>query len=214
MPTRKHGMRFWKWVGLTGGVIIAAGGVLAGVAPARDPLLNLPGVEELREATVFATAVVYIGLTLLLVAWWNLGALVRRPDGPSARELLSTGVWWAAPFTLIAPIFSGDVYSYLAQGAMTMAGMDTYKVGPSALGGQLAANVPAIWQHSPTPYGPVFLDLAAAVTRLTGYDTVSGIVGMRILALGGVGLIAWSVPRLACACRIDPAAPVWLGVIN
>jgi alpha-1,6-mannosyltransferase len=214
MPTRKHGMRSLQWLGLTGGVMTAAGGVLAGVPPAHDPLLLLPGVEELREATVFATAVVYVGLTLLLVAWWNLGALVRRPDGPSARELLSTGVWWAMPFTLIAPIFSRDVYSYLAQGAMTMAGMDTYKVGPSALGGPLAANVPAIWQDTPTPYGPVFLNLANAVARLTGQNTWPGIIGMRILALVGVGLIAWSVPRLAHMCGVHPAVAVWLGVLN
>jgi alpha-1,6-mannosyltransferase len=214
MPMRGYGMGSWQRLGLTGSVMIAAGGVLAGVAPARDPLLLLPGIDELREATVFATAVVYVGLTLLLVAWWNLGALVRRPDGPSTRELLSTGVWWAMPFALTAPIFSRDMYSYLAQGAMTMAGMDTYKVGPAALGGQLAANVPAIWQNTPTPYGPVFLDLAGAVARLTGQNTWPGIIGMRILALVGIGLIAWSVPHLARMSGVDPAAAVWLGVLN
>ncbi|MFD0580195.1 polyprenol phosphomannose-dependent alpha 1,6 mannosyltransferase MptB [Dactylosporangium darangshiense] len=214
MPARRQGVRFWHWLGLIGGVMIAAGGVLAGAAPAHDPMLLLPGVAELRDATVFATAVVYVGLTLLLVAWWRVGALVRRPDGPSVRGLMKTGVWWTLPFLLIAPIFSRDVYSYLAQGAMAMAGMNTYKVGPSALGGQLGANVPAIWQDTPAPYGPVFLNLANGVAHLTQQSTWPGIIGMRMLALTGVGLVAWSVPRLAHASGVDPAVAVWLGVLN
>jgi hypothetical protein len=213
-PTRRHRVGLWQLLGLAGAVLIAAGGTLAGVAPARGPLLRLAGIDQLFRATTLATAVVYAGLTLLTVAWWNLGSSVRHPDGPSMRELMSTGVWWATPFALAGPIFSGDVYSYLAQGSMAAAGLDAYKAGPGALGGQLAANVPAIWRHTPTPYGPVFLDLAGAVTHLTRHDTWAGILGMRILALGGVGLIAWSVPLLARACHVDPAAAVWLGVIN
>jgi hypothetical protein len=212
--TRRRGMRFWRWVGMAGAVLIVAGAMLAGVAPARGPLLPLAGIDYLGQPVLFATAVVYVGLTLLVAAWWNLGAMVHRPEGPSARALMSTGLWWAIPFALTAPIFSGDLYSYLAQGAMTVAGIDTYKVGPAALGGPLAANVPAIWQDTATPYGPLFLDVAGAVARLTRHNTWSGIVGMRILALGGVSLIAWSVPRLARACRVNPAAAVWLGVIN
>lgn len=210
----RYVIRFWRWLGLSGAVLIAAGGQLAGVAPANGGTPLLAGIEQLHPPTVPTTAMVYVGLTLLVVSWWNLGVLVRRPDGPSVGQLMRTGVCWVMPFALTAPIFSGDVYSYIAQGAMTVAGIDPYKLGPDALGGQLAANVPAIWQHTTTPYGPVFLDLTAAVARLTRYDTVSGFIGMRILALGGVGLIAWSVPRLARACRVDPAAAFWLGVIN
>ncbi len=59
VPAR-YGVGTWQWVGLAGSLIIAAGGVLAGVAPARDPLLMVAGVSELRGATVFATAIVYV----------------------------------------------------------------------------------------------------------------------------------------------------------
>jgi hypothetical protein len=210
----RHRPRSRRWLGLVGAVLVVAGGWLAGVAPAHSLPLLVTGSGQLHKATVPATAVVYLGLTLLVVAWWNLGTAVRQPDGPSTRELIRTGAWWAVPFAVSAPIFSGDVYSYIAQGAMTAAGMDTYKVGPSALGGELTANVPAIWQHTPAPYGPAFLDLAGAVAHLTRNDTWSGIIGMRMLALGGVGLLAWSVPSLARACGMDPATAVWLGVIN
>jgi hypothetical protein len=125
-----------------------------------------------------------------------------------------TAAWWGAPFALVTPIFSGDVYSYLAQGAMTAAGIDAYKVGPAALGGHLAANVAAIWQHTAAPYGPVFLHLASGVTEVTGRSTWPGILGMRGIAVVGVALLVWSVPHLARSGGVDPAAAVWLGVLN
>jgi hypothetical protein len=97
---------------------------------------------------------------------------------------------------------------------MTVAGLDAYRVGPAALGGPLLANVPPIWQFTPAPYGPVFLDLAGAVIRVTGEQTWLGVLGMRMLAVVGVGLLAWSVPRLARACGVAPAAAMWLSVLN
>jgi hypothetical protein len=97
---------------------------------------------------------------------------------------------------------------------MTMNGLDAYRVGPAALGGPLAVNVPEIWQQTPAPYGPVFLDLAGAVTRITDSGVWAGIVGMRLLAVLGVGLLIWSVPRLASYCGVRPAVAMWLGVLN
>jgi hypothetical protein len=214
IPTTKYGFAFCRKLGVAGAVVVVVGAVLAGVQPFSDPLARLPGVRELRESTVLSVLVVYVGLTLLLAAWWRIGALVRRPNGPSWRELTVTAVWWAAPFLLSAPVFSGDVYSYIAQGAMTVVGIDAYSAGPAVLGGPLDANVPPIWQFTPAPYGPVFLDLAGAVTRVTGDHTWPGVVGMRILAIVGVGLLVWSVPRLARFCGVEPNAAMWLSVLN
>ncbi|MFF3856403.1 polyprenol phosphomannose-dependent alpha 1,6 mannosyltransferase MptB [Micromonospora sp. NPDC002575] len=97
---------------------------------------------------------------------------------------------------------------------MTSAGLDAYRTGPAALGGPLTVNVPDIWQHTPAPYGPVFLNLAAWVTDVTGDGVWAGILGMRVLALLGVGLLVWSVPRLAQDCGARPATAMWLGVLN
>ncbi|MEU2613727.1 polyprenol phosphomannose-dependent alpha 1,6 mannosyltransferase MptB [Micromonospora sp. NPDC007271] len=199
---------------MLGSTVIAVGGLLAGVRPLGEVAIDLPLLHDLRALTVLSVSVVYVGLAMLLLAWWRAGRSVRAADGPSGRELATTAAWWAAPFALVTPIFSGDVHSYLAQGAMTMAGLDAYRVGPSALGGPLTVNVPEIWQHTPAPYGPVFLQLAAAVTALTDRGVWAGIVGMRVLALLGVGLLAWSVPRLAGLCGVPPAAALWLGVLN
>ncbi|GII25400.1 polyprenol phosphomannose-dependent alpha 1,6 mannosyltransferase MptB [Planosporangium mesophilum] len=214
IPTTNYGFVFCRKLGTVGAAVIAVGGVLAGVQSFTDPLGKVPGIRELRESTVFSVLVVYIGLTLLLGAWWRIGALIHRPDGPSWRELAGSAVWWGAPLTLLGPVFSGDVYSYIAQGAMTVVGIDAYRYGPAAMGGPLNLNVPPIWQDTPAPYGPVFLDLAGSVTRVTGELTWPGVVGMRVLAIVGVGMLVWSVPRIARYCGVEPNAALWLGVLN
>ncbi|MEV0808200.1 polyprenol phosphomannose-dependent alpha 1,6 mannosyltransferase MptB [Micromonospora sp. NPDC050200] len=203
-----------RMLGVIGSTVTAAGGLLSGVTPLGEIAIDLPLIRDLRASATLSVFVVYLGLTMLLLAWWRIGAAARTPGGPSRRELVTTAAWWGAPFAFVPPIFSGDVHSYLAQGAMTMAGLDAYQVGPAALGGPLTVNVPAIWQHTPAPYGPIFLALAGAVTELTDGGVWAGIVGMRVLALLGVVLLVWSVPRLASFCGVQPAAALWLGVLN
>ncbi|MEU5943535.1 polyprenol phosphomannose-dependent alpha 1,6 mannosyltransferase MptB [Micromonospora sp. NPDC047548] len=201
-------------LGVIGSAVTAVGGLLSGVTPLGEIAIDLPLILDLRARATLSVFVVYVGLTMLLLAWWRIGAAVRTSGGPSRRDLVTTAAWWGAPFAFAPPIFSGDVHSYLAQGAMTMAGLDAYRVGPAALGGPLTVNVPEIWQHTPAPYGPIFLTLAGAVTELTDGGVWAGIVGMRVLALLGVGLLVWSVPRLAGLCGVQPAAALWLGVLN
>jgi hypothetical protein len=213
-PAADTGLAQCRRLGVAGSIVIVAGGLLAGVTPSDNAMIDLPGIRDLRSSAVLSVLVVYLGLTMLLIAWWRIGALVRRPDRPSCRALVMTAASWSAPFAFTTPIFSGDAYSYLAQGAMTMAGFDVYRVGPAALGGPLAANVPDIWQNAPAPYGPVFLDLAGTVTSVTNSDIRAGIIGMRVLALVGLGMLIWSVPRLACACGVQPEAATWLAVLN
>jgi hypothetical protein len=205
---------YGRALGTVGATVVAVGGTLAGVTPLGDVAIDLPLIQVIRASTVLAVSVVYVGLTMLLVAWWRLGSALRSPSGPTGRELAKTVAWWVAPFAVITPIFSGDVYSYLAQGAMTVAGLDAYRLGPAALGGPLAVNVPEIWQHTPAPYGPVFLELAGAVTHITDKGVWAGIVGMRALAVVGIGMLIWSVPRIARSCGVRPAAAIWLGVLN
>src|SRR5690606_40366405 len=65
--------------------------------------------------TLFRSMVVFIGVCMLLLAWWRLGRLVRQPDGITVRELLGTMAWWAAPMLVTSPIFSRDVYSYRSE---------------------------------------------------------------------------------------------------
>jgi hypothetical protein len=128
--------------------------------------------------------------------------------------MLTTLAWWAVPLAVSAPLYSRDVYSYLAQGALFVRGLDVYEFGPAALGGPLTAQVSLIWQHTPAPYGPSFLLAAGAVMAVAGESVLLGVVGMRVLALASLVAVAWAVPVIARRHGVDPSRALWLGVLN
>ncbi|MFF4800962.1 polyprenol phosphomannose-dependent alpha 1,6 mannosyltransferase MptB [Streptomyces sp. NPDC001351] len=201
-------LRRCQVLGLAGTAFLALGGETAGALPVRD--LLAPATARAALGLVG----VYFGVVLLIAAWLLLGRLVRSADAPTPRELLLVLAVWAAPLLLAPPLFSRDVYSYLAQGAMVDAHMDVYAYGPAQLGGPLADEVAPLWQHTGAPYGPVFLAVASALSGLTRGELPAGLVGMRLVALLGVALMAAALPRLARHSGADPAAALWLGALN
>ncbi|WP_329459689.1 polyprenol phosphomannose-dependent alpha 1,6 mannosyltransferase MptB [Streptomyces sp. NBC_01497] len=195
-------------LGFTGSLALTAGGLTAGALPVHDTFPPSAGRVALGVLCG------YFGLVLLVAAWWWLGGALRGPRPPAPRELVLTLFVWAAPLLCGPPLFSRDVYSYLAQGAMVDGGIDVYHHGPADLGGPLAAEVAPVWAHTPAPYGPVFLAVAGRAARLTGSDVGAGVLGMRGVALLGVGLLVALLPVLARRCGVDPAAALWLGALN
>jgi hypothetical protein len=206
-------LRRYRGLGLAGSVILAGGGLFAGAVPVHggEPVR---GLGHLHRPEALGLVAVYFGVTVLAVAWARLGAVVRGPAPPGVRSLYATLAVWAAPLAVGPPLFSRDVYSYLAQGAMTVARIDAYRYGPAALGGPLLADIPGAWQHTPTPYGPVFLTLAAGVSAGAPARIVLGVLGMRLLALLGLGVMLAVLPRLAATCGARPAPAVWLAGLN
>ncbi|MGW0701507.1 polyprenol phosphomannose-dependent alpha 1,6 mannosyltransferase MptB [Streptomyces sp. NPDC002867] len=201
-------------LGLIGSTALAAGGVGAGALPVREVLAPDSGAAALGLVGA------YFGLVVLIAAWALVGRAVRGPRPPGRRDLLVTLVLWAAPLVVAPPLFSRDVYSYLAQGAMVDARLDVYAHGPSRLGGPLTAEVAPLWRDTPAPYGPVFLALASAIAGSADFGTFSadrltgGVLGMRLVALLGVALMALCLPRLARYCGTDPSVALWLGALN
>lgn len=201
-------LRRCQVLGLAGTACLAAGGETAGALPVRE-LLSPSSVHA-----ALGLVGVYFGLVLLIAAWALLGRRVRSPEPPSPRALMVVLVVWAAPLLLAPPLFSRDVYSYLAQGAMVDAHIDVYAHGPARLGGPLADEVSPLWRHTGAPYGPVFLGVASALSGLTQGELPAGLFGMRLVALLGVGLMAAALPRLARHSGADPSAALWLGALN
>ncbi|MFE9428537.1 polyprenol phosphomannose-dependent alpha 1,6 mannosyltransferase MptB [Kitasatospora sp. NPDC006697] len=193
-----------RYLGLAGSVMLALGGLGAGAVPLGTPHAPTgPGIF-----------LAWCGMVLLIAAWLLLGRAVRGAEPPEPRWLLRTLLCWAAPLVLGPPLFSRDVYSYLAQGALVGAGLNAYTTGPAALGGPFDAQVPGLWQHTPAPYGPLFLLLADLVARVAGHALSAGVLLLRLVALGGLALLAVVLPRLARACGVPPAAALWLGLLN
>ena len=154
------------------------------------------------------------------------------PGCGSARCCAPTAPWprhrtaasWPArpccgplPLAVAPPMFSRDVYSYLAQSAILARGLDPYVLGPAeALGvdDPLTRSIPTIWRDTPAPYGPLFLVLGRGITALTGNDVVLGVLAHRVLALAGLAMIVWALPRLARRCGLDAGLALWLGAAN
>ncbi len=208
-------------LGLTGALLMGIGALGAGALPVPNPLfgLRLLGLPS-RNATI-AIAVTYAGIGMLVLAWLWIGRMLRVhgavAPAPDRAQLARTAVLWMIPLAVAPPMFSRDVYSYLAQSAILARGLDPYVLGPAeALGvdDPLVRSIPTIWRDTPAPYGPLFLALGRGITALTGNDVVLGVLAHRALALGGLALIVWSLPRLARRCGLDPGLALWLGAAN
>ncbi len=211
--------------GATGAVLMAVGALGAGAQPVlQNPvqglrILGLPARMPSATLSMAMTGTVMVVLAWLLLGRFAVGSVRggRAPRQLSRSQLDRTLLLWVIPLTVAPPMFSRDVYSYLAQSEITARGLDPYAIGPAgALGVDhvLTRTVPTIWRDTPAPYGPLFLWMGRGITWLTGENIVAGIFLHRLLALVGVGLIVWALPRLARRCGVSAVSALWLGAAN
>jgi hypothetical protein len=202
--------------GAIGMVLIAISGVLVGpTGPTGSSIERgiLAITPKGTTGNVLGVVATVLGLTLVLGSWIVLGLLLRR--GASLGPLFRIACIWSVPLFIGPPIFSRDLYSYAADGAMVSHHLSPYAYGPAALGvSNFLAPVSSTWLTTPSPYGPVFLRLAWVAVRLSGGSVITSIMLLRLFEIAGVVLIAVSLPRLAKAAGKDPARAVWLGVCN
>ncbi|RBL84658.1 hypothetical protein DDE05_22450, partial [Streptomyces cavourensis] len=103
----------YRRLGTAAALATAVGGWISGKLPAHDPWGLW--VDHGASVRIPAAVLAYAGLTVLVVAWWQYGRTAA-----TVRETLTTLAWWTAPFLLTPPLYSADVYSYIAQGAMVV----------------------------------------------------------------------------------------------
>ncbi|MFB9741269.1 polyprenol phosphomannose-dependent alpha 1,6 mannosyltransferase MptB [Pseudonocardia sulfidoxydans] len=202
-------------LGLGASLLMLVGGFGAGGTLIRDPwLTNSPvGFWRYGHGSEIATALVYIGVVLLAWAWIRLGrdVLAGRVGG---RAVLSTAVVWLIPMLVTPPLFTRDVFSYLAQGALPLHGFDPYAVGPDVMPGVFTDNVHFFWQDTPAPYGPLFILLAKGTAALAGNNIILGVILMRLMLCLGLVMLVWALPELTR--RMGGSVPValWVAVAN
>ncbi|MGB3333649.1 MAG: polyprenol phosphomannose-dependent alpha 1,6 mannosyltransferase MptB [Mycobacterium sp.] len=211
-------LRRTRLFGATGTVLMAIGALGAGARPVvQDPtfgvrLLNLPS----RLATV-ALTMTTTGAVMMALAWLMLGRFALGKRRMSRSQLDRTLLLWMLPLLVAPPMYSKDVYSYLAQSQISRLGLDPYRVGPApALGLDhvFTLSVPSLWRETPAPYGPLFLWIGRGISALTGENIVTAVLCHRVVVLLGVGLIVWAVPRLAARCGVAEVSALWLGAAN
>lgn len=211
-------LRWTRLFGATGTVLMAIGALGAGARPViQDPtfgvrLLNLPSRIQTVSLTMTTT-----GAVMMALAWLMLGRFALGRRRMSRGELDRTLLLWALPLLVAPPMYSKDVYSYLAQSQICRLGLDPYRVGPATglgLDHVFTLSVPSLWRETPAPYGPLFLWIGRGISALTGENIVAAVLCHRLVVLLGVGLIVWATPRLARRCGVAEVSALWLGAAN
>ncbi|AWK72793.1 hypothetical protein CBI38_15760 [Rhodococcus oxybenzonivorans] len=210
--------------GATGAVLMAVGALGAGAQPVlQNPVQGLRFIGLPARIPSVALTLTMTGTVMIVLAWLLLGrfAIGNLQSGPVRRlnrsQLDRTLLLWVIPLSVAPPMFSKDVYSYLAQSEIASRGLDPYAIGPAgALGVDhvLTRTVPTIWRDTPAPYGPLFLWMGRGISALTDDNIVAGIFLHRLLALAGVAMIVWALPRLARRCGVAEVSALWLGAAN
>jgi len=205
-------IELWIAVGVLGSVgMVVSGGAIGSVPrPAADRWwFTLATGTGLAAHLAF-----YASVVVLLAGWLGVGA-------HAYRGRLSVGTaWtilalWGMPFFLATPLFSRDLYSYVAQGQLAHHGLNPYMVPPSALGpGNLLSSIASVWRNTASPYGPLFVAVSHLGVAVSGGSLVSQILVFRAFELAGVALMMVSLPVLARRLGNDPGIALWLAVLS
>lgn len=216
--TELTALRRTRLFGAAGTVVMAIGALGAGARPVvQDPtfgvrLLNLPSRIQTVSLTMTTT-----GAVMMALAWLMLGRFALGNRRMSRGDLDRTLLLWVLPLLIAPPMYSKDVYSYLAQSQISLEGLDPYRVGPASglgLSHIFTLSVPTLWRETPAPYGPLFLWIGRGISALTGENIVAAVLCHRLVELLGVGLIVWATPRLARRCGVAEVSALWLGAAN
>ncbi len=203
--------------GLVGTALIGAGAVGVGWMPVKGSLPAPPVIDVLQTTTfgtIAAACSLIVGVIILLLAWLQLGNDLTRSGSSDVRRLWFVLGAWSLPLILTPPLFSRDVYSYVAQGKLMAAGINPYVSGPSVMPGWVNDGVDPMWADSTSPYGQVFLLFGRLFSDIAGPSAFSIALMFRVLAVAGVVILAWAVPVLAEAYGVNRARAMWLGVLN
>ncbi len=211
-------LRRTRLFGATGTVLMGIGALGAGARPVvQDPtfgvrLLNLPSRIQTVSLTMTTT-----GAVMMALAWLMLGRFALGRRKMSRGDLDRTLMLWILPLLIAPPMYSKDVYSYLAQSQISLEGLDPYRVGPASglgLSHVFTLSVPSLWRETPAPYGPLFLWIGRGISVVTGENIVAAVLCHRVVVLIGVALIVWATPRLARRCGVAEVSALWLGAAN
>jgi alpha-1,6-mannosyltransferase len=204
-------------LGAIGSVLVLIGSLGAGGILLQDPILGSGPLSVLRygHGRDLAAGVLYLGFGLLVWAWVRLGRGVLA-DLVGSRGVLVAAAAWIAPILFAPPLFTRDVYSYLAQGLLALHGLDPYHVGPAALTGPIVDNVHWFWQSTPAPYGPLFIGIAKVVVLFFGDSVIASVLVMRLVLLSGLVMLIFALPglvhhlggRLPVALWLAAASPI------
>jgi hypothetical protein len=220
-PANKPSTRAWLsahlgWCGLAG--LLLTGLVIA-VSAGRTSWL-LPGSASpvpRSLAGVFGHSGIDLELggliTVLGLMFVSYVAAIRGADQLSPRAVLIAVAGLNAVLLLAPPLFSTDVFSYVAYGRIgAMYGSNPYLHGPNAIALDPAYTfIAARWVATPTVYGPLFTAMSYVLAPL---NVGLNVLAYKVIAAGSsltIVLVVWKAARLR---GVNPVRAVVLVGLN
>ena len=145
-PTTAVGsMNLWIGLGTLGSIGIAVLGTSIGAIPRPNPdqfWFHVTGGGNTSAHLGF-----YVSVALLVGSWVGVGLQARHGRLSVLRCWVILALW-GLPLFVGPPVFSRDLYSYIAQGLLAHHGLNPYHVAPSALGqGPLLSSIASVWRN-------------------------------------------------------------------
>ncbi len=101
---------------------------------------------------VLSTVLLTLGCWVMFHAWLRLRRTLDSAADP-LRSVSRAAAAWIIPQLFVLPIFSRDVFAYLNQGRLVLAGEDPYTTGVSTLENWFQLGTDIVWAEDATPYG-------------------------------------------------------------
>jgi alpha-1,6-mannosyltransferase len=199
-----------RWVGAAAAVALAGASWGAGSRPTLHTSILWPGVTWWADTggSPLLTCVAILAMAVLVTVWWRL-----RDAKVTTRWWWRTSAAWFVPLVASVPLYSRDLYSYAAQGALWLQGLSPYDHTVAELDSPWRDSTAPTWLHTTAPYGPVFLLVARGVAAVSGGQLWVALLLLRLVAVVAVVVIAWAVADLARRLgAVAPERATWLAV--
>jgi alpha-1,6-mannosyltransferase len=200
----------WRWAGVAAAVVLATASWGSGSRPTLNTRILWPGLQwwSPTGGSPLAALVSLVAMAVLLLAWWRL-----RTAAVTLRWWWTTAAAWFLPLVASVPLYSRDLYSYAAQGALWQQGLSPLEHTVRELDSPWRESTAPTWLDTTAPYGPVFLLVARAVALMSGGHLWVALLLLRLVAVASVVLIAWAVADLARRLEVvSPERATWLAV--
>ena len=200
----------WRFVGMGATAVLAWASYGSGSRRTLHTAILWPGLEweAPTGGSPLRVTISILAMAVLVWAWWRL-----RDAWVSVPWWMVTAGLWFAPLAASVPLYSRDLYSYAAQGALWDEGLSPYEHGVRDLDSEWRESTAPTWLDSTAPYGPVFLLLARGVAAVSGGHLLVALVLLRLIALLAVVVMVWAVPEIAGRLGVvEPRQAMWLGV--
>jgi Glycosyltransferase family 87 len=216
---REWGSARWGWLGLGG--LLASGLLIALAAGRTSVLLPASVVRPVPDwlAGVFGQGVVDLGLggliAVLSVMFVSYALTIGAASQLSARPVLIGIAVLNAVVLLAPPLFSTDVFSYVAYGRIgALYGTNPYLHGPTLIQWDPLYQFIALrWVNTPTAYGPLFTVLSYLLAPLGIAWNVVAYKAIAAISTLVIVVVVWNAARLRGLNSVKAAAVVGLNPV-